>query len=95
MQLIRFVVELQGSSDASLNGRRLEEAEPFIEEKVIFNKLPLEQQWIILSQLRKLLNKADHVYQQSRVKHGEISHSDYDRIKSGMKGVPGTNLKPL
>lgn len=99
MVIISFTAELLGNKEVTLNGVHLDRGEPFIEEKVIFNQLTLNQQWQLLSMARKLLNQMESTYQKSRVKAGELTHDDYDltqaRIRSGARGVPGTNLPPL
>lgn len=99
MIIISFTAELLGNKEVTLNGVHIDRGEPFIEEKVIFNQLTLNQQWQLLAMVQKMLNQLESTYQKSRVKAGELTHDDYDltraRIRSGAKGVPGTNLPSL
>jgi hypothetical protein len=101
MRVVEFVVELTGSNETLLNGRRVDDSQGGIEERVILNKMHLEHQWQVLSELRKLLNRFEHTYQKARVKAGELSMDDYDTLRrasrnvSGARGIPGTDLKRL
>ena len=44
MKIFQMDVELQGSGDVTVNGRRLEEGDAMIEEKIIGKRLSTDQQ---------------------------------------------------
>jgi len=99
MRLIDFVVELHGNGDASLNGRHAMDdsvVQDFhFDEKVFRRKVPPDQQWRILCELRKLLSRVEHAYDDGRTERNELSEGDVKRLRSGAKGVPGTSLPDL
>ena len=102
MKIIEFTAELHGNRDVTLNGRRVEDSEPLLEEKAIFKTLTLDQQWMLLCHVRKMLNKLDHTYHKSRVRAGELSMSELDsasrsrhNVSSGSLGVEGTSIRKL
>ena len=76
-------------------------ADAHLDEKIIFDKLTLEQQWQLITATKKLAMRMEHVYRRSRVKAGEVKMEDYDtlqrsrRVTSGARGVPGTTIKRI
>jgi hypothetical protein len=101
MIIMDFRVELHGNKEISINGRRYENGEPMIDEKVIEKQVSTDQQRIVIAMLNKLLAKAQHTYMRSKVTAGEMPMSDYERMMTrthgvhGTDGVSGTSLGPL
>lgn len=95
MKIIRFDVELQGNRDVVVNGRILEDPRALgeIEEKVIEKNTTLDQQWQLISLLRRMASQLEHVYRKSTIRQsgGAASRT----VFSGLGGLPGTNLPDL
>jgi len=79
MRIFLLDVELQGSGDVTVNGRRLEAGDAEIDEKIIGKKLSLEQQWQLICLMKKNINKVYAVYRDARVARGEITAEDLRR----------------
>jgi len=98
MKICEFVAELMSNKDVLLNGHNvLDESVTHtcnLDEKV-FAKLHPDQQWMLLCELRKLLSKCDHAYDAGRVARGELTEGDVNRLRSGMGGVEGSDLRTL
>lgn len=98
MKIISFVAELQGNREVTLNGRNiLDESvtHGFDLDEKIFQKLDGRQQWVLLCEMRKLTSRLAHAYDDACVARGELTYGDVERIRSGAKGVDGSNLGPL
>ena len=95
MRIIRFEVELHGNRDISVNGRRLEDSRAIgeIEEKVIEKNTTLDQQWQMITLLKRMTAQLEHVYRKSVVRQqgGPATRT----VFSGLAGVQGTNLPDL
>lgn len=93
MKLIRFDVELKGNRDVILNDRVLEDpqARGMIDEKIITKNLTLDQQWALLTSLKRLSAQLEDCYRQSRFLAGGGPRT----CLSGFMGVPGTSIKKL
>lgn len=96
--LVRFDVNLTGSSEVSVNGLPMNNSKAgmYIDEKIMLNKLHPEQLWLIYCELQKATRRINDVYIKSRVKAGELTEVDaqklMDGIRSGSEGVTGTRL---
>ncbi len=96
--LIRFDVNLTGSSEVAVNGLPMRHAKAgmFIDEKIMVNKLHPEQLWLIMCELQKAARRVNDVYIKARIKAGELTEVDAQKlmegIRSGSEGVTGTRL---
>lgn len=98
MKIISFVAELQGNKEVILNGRNvLDESvtHTFDLDEKVFQKLDVNQQWVLLCEIRKLGSRLSHAYDDARVVRGELTYGDITRIRSGAGGVEGSNLGRL
>lgn len=96
--IVKFDVNLTGGSEVAVNGLPVHHAKAgmYIDEKVMLKKLHPEQIFVILAELQKSVNRVRYVYTQARVKAGEITEIEsqklMDGIRSGSEGVTGTRL---
>lgn len=97
MKIIRFDVELRGNKDVLLNDRLAEDPRAVgeIEEKIVTRQLTLDQQWIILTSLKRLSAQLEDCYRQARLRAGDGGTTKKHTAFSGMTGVPGTDLPSL
>lgn len=79
MIIIDFRAELHGNREVTLNGYPLTRGEGMIEEKVIEKTLTLDQQWELITMLRKLSAKAEHAYRCARIRAGEDTSDEFRR----------------
>ncbi len=91
MKIIRFDVELQGNRDVVVNGRVLEDPRALgeVEEKVIEKNTTMDQQWQLITMLKRMTSQLEHVYRKSAVRQQSKG------VYSGLKGLSGTNLPDL
>lgn len=96
MKIINFQVELLPNSEVIVNGRSLNNSCAEIDEKVLTKRVSLEQQWRLMCEVHKLLNRMVDNYNKGRVRAGEINHEEYDRARiiSAGSGIPGV-VAPL
>ncbi len=94
MRLIRFDVELRGNKDVLLNDHVLEDpkARGMIEEKIITKNLTLDQQWALITSLKRLSAQLEDCYRQSRLRAGGGPRTC---LSGFISGVPGTSIKKL
>ena len=95
MQIIRFNAVLQGNRDVVLNDRLLEDPRALgeVEEKVIERTLTLDQQWQLITLLKRMTAQLEHTYRRSTVR--QSGSTPTRTVFSGLKGMPGTNLPDL
>jgi len=91
MKILELMVELHGA-DVTVNGRDIMNGGTLMFEEDIFRKqLHPNQQWAMLCEVRKLLNRMDDAYAQSQVARGEATMDDYDAVRRrramGQSGV--------
>lgn len=94
MKLLNLQIELQSNKEVTVNGRPLNYLRNHdieLEEKVIEKNVSLEQQWIVLCEMRKLEARLESAYRKSRIRAGEITESS-KVVSSGAKGIPGTSI---
>lgn len=109
MMIVDLRVELTGTGEVLVNGRHVthSDAKALVEEKIIFNKVTTDQQWMLMCIVRQLFDKQSSTYMKSRVKAKEITMNDYERSTavtigkpvgknvSAAGGIPGTKIGPL
>lgn len=95
MKIIRFDVELQGNRDVVVNGRVLEDPRALgeVEEKVIEKNTTLDQQWQLITMLKRMTSQLEHVYRKSTVR--QSGGAATRTVFSGLSGMAGTNLPDL
>jgi hypothetical protein len=102
MDIAELKVELRGVHEVYLNGVNLQDGrgKHMLEESVFSRELTLDQQHMIICEVRQLLTRMVDVHNRKRLANGELSSEalvdlQRKRIRSGAKGVPGTGLGPL
>jgi len=74
MKIVELTVELTGTKNCLVNGVDSfdSRAHHAFEEKIFSKSLSPEQQWHLLCDVRKLLSKMEHVYNEGRALRGEL-----------------------
>lgn len=81
MKILNLTVETVGS-EMIVNGKHwMDSAADTNMVEELIKKLPLEQQWTLLTILRKTVCKVEDNYRQSRVMAHELPMTDYERMK--------------
>jgi len=82
MRLFEMTVEVLGSQEMLINGENWQNgrSKAQINEDLVA-KLSLEQQWALLTMLQQATLRLNWVYQQSRLKQGDILASDAARME--------------
>lgn len=81
MKILEWVTELRGV-DVTLNGRDiLHGGSLTFEEEIFFKRLHPNQQWALLCEARKLLNRMEDSYERSQVARGEVTQTDYEALR--------------
>jgi hypothetical protein len=79
MRIFLMDVKLEAGHEVTVNGRRLEDGDAEIDEKVIGRQLNLEQQWQLICVLKKNINKLYSAYRAKRVAEGEVTEEELVR----------------
>ena len=95
MRIFLLDVELKGRCDVAVNGRRLEDGDAEIDEKIIAKQLTVEQQWQLICVLKKNINKLYSVYRDARVAQGEITAEDLRHTERKRARTKGPNPRLL
>ena len=95
MKIFQMDVELQGSGDVTVNGRRLEEGDAMIDEKIIGKRLSTDQQWKLICVFKKNINKLYSLYRDARVAQGEVTEEDLRRTERKRARSPGPRPRLL
>ena len=96
-KVAEFNVELTGGKESLLNGIHVMDNRMAhnLDEKIFRRNIPADQQWAIICELRKMLSKMEHAYQDGRIERREVSPGELGNITSGASGVSGTSLGKL
>lgn len=81
MRVMDMTVELQGDHEVLINGENWQasRSKAVINEDVAA-KMTLEQQWALLTMLQQAIMRLNWVYQQGRMKAGDILPDDMARM---------------
>lgn len=99
MVIFNMKVEQQNNLEMLINGENWQHsrAKPEIKEEVIA-RLPLDQQWVLLSALRQVVARLEHCYREKRTElEGSPSEKErFERMKRTNTGLrkryaPGTS----
>jgi len=96
MKILEWVTELHGV-DVTLNGRDVMHGGTLVfEEEIFFKRLHPNQQWALLCEARKLLNRMEDSYERSQVARGEVTQSDYEALRRRRAmGKPSIKKNPF
>lgn len=96
MKILEWVTELHGV-DVTLNGRDIMNGGTVLfEEEIFFKKLHPNQQWALLCEARKLINRMEDSYETSQVARGEATQADYEVLrKRRAMGRPPIRKNPF
>ena len=77
-----MTVELLGNQEMLINGENWQgsRSKAMIEEDLLA-KLSLEQQWALLTMMQQAVQRMNWVYQQSRMKQGDVLPGDLERME--------------
>ena len=93
MKMLELMVEMTPNKEVRVNGRPLHylrDHDVPVEEQVIVKNVPLDQQWMVLCELKKIVGKLEFAYRRSRINAGEVTNPI--NITTGAAGIPGTNI---
>jgi hypothetical protein len=95
MHIVRFDAELMGNKQVLVNGHAVQDPRALgeVDEKLIEKTVDLDQQWQMLTLLKRMTAQLEHVYRKSMVRAGQAPAAKV--IVSGLYGVPGTDLGHL
>lgn len=81
MKILEWVTELHGI-DVTLNGRDIMNGGTLLfEEDIFFKQLHSNQQWALLCEARKLLNRMEDAYEKAQVARGDATQADYELLR--------------
>jgi hypothetical protein len=86
MRLFEMTVEVLGSQEMLINGENWQNGRSKAQiNEDLAAKLSLEQQWALLTMLHQATLRLSWVYQQSRLKQGDVLESDKARAVRKLK----------
>jgi hypothetical protein len=95
-------VELVGVSDVLVNGRNVmgRDGKHIFDEKVFLKQFSVDQQHMVICEMRQLLAKMVDAHRRRQAAVGEIGDEQYkkllkSRVRSGSGGIRGTDIGPL
>jgi len=83
MNIIKFDVEYQGNQEVTINGRNVldQGCNGYVDEKIFTSRLDGAQQHAVMCMLRQLAEKVWWDVQQARLRRGEITLQEFERLR--------------